>query len=240
MENHPDLIQFGSTSIWSDGKVLVDSDAKPDGVIFPNPTNRDAYTPAMLPYVWTKWYKREFLTIHQIFFPLVICEDVLFDIEVFRHHPQTIVVSSNIYRYEQSNATSIMRLTDKQKLIHHLVDLLENIYILCDFLQNGPSEMSAYAHRGIACFLSAYYTKMLKAKFTRLEWKMWKDRLYEMPVHVMPYRGGVIARLIILMKNLSGYSFAIYYVMSHIREDVFVTSIFPHLFRTVSRWKGRK
>ena len=235
LEKRPDLIQFKSTSIWSDGQSLVDPDALPDGIIVSDHDKCNAYTPSMLPYVWSKWYKRDFLTTHQISFPLVICEDVLFDIEVFRHHPNTIEVSSNIYRYEQSNVTSIMRLTNKKQLISHLVDLLENIYILCDFLQN--SEMASYARHGINLYLSAYYKKMLKARFSRREWKTWSLRLYEMPVHTMTYEGNAIARLIILIKNLSGNSFVFYWIMSHFREDVYATSIFPHLFRSISRWK---
>ena len=238
LENHPDMIGFSSTTVWSDGKTIVDPDAQPDGVIISDPANPYAYTPNMLPYVWMKWYKRDFLMTHQIFFPLVICEDVLFDIEVFRHRPHTIVVSSNIYRYEQSNATSIMRLTDKEKLTRHLVDLLENIYILCDFLQSGPPEMVPFARHGIDNYLSAYYTKMLKARFTRVEWKVWRGRLYKMPVHTISFKGNVLARLIILMKNLSGYSFAFYFMMECFREDFYATTIFPHLFRTVSQWKN--
>jgi glycosyltransferase involved in cell wall biosynthesis len=234
-DNFPDVIHFCSTTVWSDGKTIVDPDARPDGVIISDPANPYAYTPNMLPYVWMKWYKRDFLMTHQIFFPLVICEDILFDVEVFRHRPHTIEVSSNIYRYEQSNASSIMRLTDKKKLVSHLTDLLENIYILCDFLQNGSPEMVPFARRGIDLYLSAYYKKMIKARFSRREWKTWKQRLYEQPVHTMTYEGNAIARLVILMKNLSGHSFVFYWIMCHFREDVYATSIFPHLFRTLSR-----
>ncbi len=236
LDSLPDVIHFCSTNVWSDGRTVVDPDARPDGVIVSDPANSRAYTPNMLPYVWRKWYRRDFLMTHQIFFPLVICEDILFDIEVFRHRPHTIEVSSNIYRYEQSNATSIMRMTDKDKLIYHLTDLLENIFILCNFLQSGSSEMIPFARQGIDLYLSAFYTKMLKARFTCGEWKVWTGRLYAMPVHMMNYQGNVLARLIILMKNISGYSFGFYYIMGCFREEVYSPTIFPHLFRTVSQW----
>lgn len=240
LDSFPDMIHFCSTTVWSDGKNLVDPDARPDGVIISDPANPYAYTPNMLPYVWMNWYKRDFLMTHQVFFPLVICEDILFDVEVFRHRPHTIVVSSNIYRYEQNNATSIIRLTDKEKLTRHLADLLENIYILCDFLQNGTPEMMPFARQGIDLYLGTFYKKLWKARFTCGEWKVWTGRLHEMPVHMMNYQGNVLARLVILMKNMSGYSYTFYYIMRCFREDVYSTTIFPRLFHTVSRWRKEK
>ena len=106
-----DVIHFNCVLTYTDGKSLYDCDAKPDGKVSFDGDGAGAYNYMSLPYVWSKFYRRTFIEENHIESEIVICQDALFNFEVFRHHPYTRFVTSRIVCYENGNAISMQKTT---------------------------------------------------------------------------------------------------------------------------------
>ena len=98
-------------------------------------------------------------------------EDELFNFDVFSHSPFLRIVTSNIYRYEQGNPTSLLTTNDKEKILHQLKWLLFVVDKMNNYLQEDNGVIANAAKRNINTFLKAYYNKMLKACLTEMNGK---------------------------------------------------------------------
>ena len=153
----PDVLCFGHHNVRTDGTFLHNPDAKPDGEVTFDGDGAEAYNHLPLPFVWSKFYKRSFLETHDIQSEIVICQDEVFNFEVFRHHPSTRIVNCPVSCYEQGNLNSIQKTVNKEMVLVQLNDLYYNISLMKTYLQqNRPLDLEVAARRNINNFLNIY------------------------------------------------------------------------------------
>ena len=236
----PDVLSYNDKIyIYTDGKTIVDPDAKPDGVITFDGDGAEAYNRLELPYVWSKIYKRSFLEHYGIKEENTVCQDELFNFEVFRHHPHILIVSSNVSRYEQGNEHSIQKTLNEKRIKAQLDELLfHNAVLMEKYLQESNGEMAAAARRNLNNFLNIYHKKILRVYLPWKEWRRYKKRLQELPVYTYPNEMNRMARWVTLLKNLSGKVYLVYMVLYLFNRYYFRGNVTNNLRTLASKKNG--
>lgn len=238
-QDKPDVLCYGNLRIFTDGKVLNDLNAKPDGEVIFDGDGADAYNRWPLPYVWSKFYRRAFLEGNNIQSEIVICQDEIFNFDVFRHHPHTRVVSSNVCRYENGNALSIQKITDKEMVLVQLNDLIYNMGLMRKYIDSGKTDLLPAARRNIDNFLNVYYRKIHKSdRLTKNDWMRFRrlTKGYSFSVERRREKCGISAKILRWMSEWSGTSYVGYVVIYFVRQTLFQYVYYP-LF--VGRYKKR-
>ncbi len=166
-----DVLCYAYYNVYTDGISLADPDAKPDGEVTFEGDGGDAYNHWPLHYVWSKFYRRAFLEEHHIESEIVICQDQLFNFDVFRQHPPTRIVSSKVVRYENGNATSIQKITQKETVLVQLNDLYYNMGVIHRYLEGDKADMTPAAWRTMTIFVTAFTNKLGRLSLCYSEWK---------------------------------------------------------------------
>lgn len=170
-QDQPDVLCYGHHRVFTDGKVLADPDAKPDGEIIYDGDGVEAFNRWPLSFVWSKFYRHAYIKKHHIESEIVICQDELFNFDVFRHHPHTRIVSSSVYRYENGNSSSIQTISKKEIVLVQLNDIIYNIGLMRKYIESGNMDLRPAACRTIDNFINVYYNKLLKSeRLTKDEW----------------------------------------------------------------------
>ena len=181
-QEKPDVLCYDNFYVYTNGIVIQNPAAKPDGEVTFDGDGANAYNRLPLPHVWSKFYKRSFLEEHKIKSEIVICQDEIFNFDVFRQHPFTRIVTSRVICYEAGNNQSIQRITNKEVVLVQLNDLIYNIGIMQRYIESGEKDLLPAAHRNIDNFLNIYYKKIQKSqRLTKDEWmrnRAWAGRSY--------------------------------------------------------------
>lgn len=232
-----DVVHFGYTYIFTNGKELHDFDARPYGQIICDGDGVLEYNKQALDIVWLNLYKRAFLEEYHIRFNLLFVEDILFNFDVFSHNPHLRIITANIYRYEQGNANSLMSTGSIRTIKRQLDCLLFVIDKMNHYMQEEHGDMIPAAQRNVKTCSTEYYNKLLKARFT---WHEWHKAL-------QPIKGGYIqkmevskessfwGKLILYLKNWSGQSYVVYLLVSFFMNKVFTVFIRPRIIASYSR-----
>lgn len=229
-QDKPDVLCYDMLPIYTDGTVVHDSNAQPDGEIIFDGDGVDAYNRWPLPFVWSKFYRREYMEEHLIKSEIVICQDEIFNFDVFSHHPHTRVVSSNVCRYEQGNAFSIQKIVDKEVVLVQLNDLIFNIGLMRKYIESGDGDLRPAARRNIDNFLNVYYRKMTKSeRLTKDEWmrnrRLTKD--YSFSAERRQEKRDIRGKILRWMQEWSGTSYVGYNVVYFIRHTLFQRFYYP-------------
>ena len=230
------VLQFSCKLVYTDGTSLHDPDAKPDGEITFDGDGAEIYNQYSLAYVWTKFYRRAFMEEYGILFEPVFIEDELFNFSVFTHSPHLRIVTSRIYRYEQGNVHSILRGTEKEEAKRQLRSLIPAIEKTGRYLQQGDGTLIPAAKRGVDMYLRYYYNKMLKANFSRQEWKECVRALDGMPIRKVDpsQESSRLGKAIAHLKNWSATSYPAYLFIAGLMST-FIRLIRP---RIISSYPG--
>ena len=168
----PDVLHFSERYVFTDGISLHDPDARPDGKLIYDGGAIDAYNKWPLPFAWTKFYKRAFLQQHRLRFPTLVCEDELFNLNVFNLNPHVTIVSCKVVCYEQSNAGSILHTKDKQRVLRQLDEFVQNIEGMHQFLDTTPPHpLHPALRRNIHNLIDIIAQKLCHIPLTRGEWQ---------------------------------------------------------------------
>lgn len=227
-----DVVHFNWLHVYTDGKTLYDSNAKPDGEIVFDGDAAIVYNQRKLPYTCVKFYYRPFLLSHHICFEASsFMEDESFNFDVFLQHPRLRVVSSNIYRYEQGNPNSSLTTVNKEKVKKQLELLLYMVEKMQKYLQEGDGILESAALRNAHTFSVHYYNKMLKAGLTWSEWRQCSQpiksqRIYKCDVSL---ESSFIGKLIALLKNGSGSFYMVYFFTAFFVYKIFLRWIRPRV-----------
>ena len=224
----PDVLIFGYRYVRTDGTTVADPDAKPDGVITFEGDGADAYRDNPLAFVWTKFYRHDFLLQHNIQSKIVICQDELFNFDVFKHHPYTRIVTCPVCRYEQGNLNSIQKTVNKEKVLVQLNDLYYNIGLMKKYLQGEDTDMTIAAERNINNFLNVYNKKLLSVSLTRDEWRRYTQVLH-LARQKSVYGDSQVGKLIAGLKNMATHSYPEYLLVHFFHRHVFLKYILPRL-----------
>ena len=231
-DEKPDVLAYDNQWICTNGKTIPDPDAKPRGDIIFEGGGIEAYNRFPMVCVWSKFYKRTFLQKHCILSKIVVCQDEVFNFDVFRHNPYTIIVDSKIYRYELGNENSIQRTIDKKDIYVHLDQLFQNINIMTDYLQAGNTDLAPAAQRNINNFLNVYHQKILKTHISWSVWKCYKKKMNVLPPYHAVLRGSNWgARMVGKMQELGGKNYVLYSIIYFLRSKVFAKIIRPLLLK---------
>ena len=231
-QDRPDVLCYDYGSIYTDGIHLHDATAKPDGVVTFDGDGGDAYNRLPLPFVWSKFYKRSFLYKHGIQSKIVICQDELFNFDVFRYHPHTRIVSSKVCRYEQGNENSIQRLNSKEKVLKQLDELYGNMNEMNSYLHGDDTAIAPAARRNINNFLNVYHKKILLVPLSWKEWYRCCERLKAYPPYEPVAESDTRrARLLGQIKKEAGRFYLVYGMLYLFRNVVFLRCLRPLMMR---------
>lgn len=229
-QDKPDLLCYGHLCIFTDGKALFDPNAKPDGEVIFDGDGVDAFNRWPLSFVWSKLYLRSFLEKNLIQSEIVICQDEIFNFDVFKCHPHTRIVSSNVCRYENGNPSSIQTITKKEVVLVQLNDLIYNIGLMRKYIESGNTDLLPAAHRTIDNFLNVYYRKLQKSeRLTKDEWmrnrKLMKG--YTFSLERRNEKTHILEKMVRWMCEWAGTSYVGYVVVYFIRQTLFRHIYYP-------------
>lgn len=227
-QDKPDVLCYGFKHIYTNGKARQGQDTKPDGVVTFDGDGVDAYNRLPLPFVWSKFYKRAFLERYHIESHIVACQDEVFNFDVFRHHPHTRIVSSNVCRYELGNEDSIQRTTDKEKVKKTMDDMFVNIDYVSSYMKDEDYEMKPAVMRDINNFLNVYHKKLGMVLLSWGEWHHYRKKMNGIP----PYRPELVSgtsaeHLLLKAKKWAGSCYPFHVFFSFMRNVVFFRCIRP-------------
>ena len=226
-----DVLHYGCRNVYTDGKTLSDPEAKPDGAISFEGDGAEIFNRDGLLYVWSKFYRRAYLEENHIESEIVICQDLLFNFNVFCYHPYTRVVTSNIVRYENGNVESIQKITSKEVVLVQLNDLYYNMRVIQHYIDEGYTDLLPAAHRILGQFQGIYYKKMLNAQLNRDEWNRYTRILNVRKIgeNAMEYQHSMFGKVIVLLKYMSGHSYFEYCLVRFIHRNIFKRFLFRYL-----------
>lgn len=232
-QDKPDVLCYDFSYINTNGKVLWDAQAKPDGEITFDGDGVDAYNRLPLPFVWSKFYKRSFLEQHHIKSQIITCQDEIFNFDVFCHHPHTRIVSSNVCRYEIGNAQSIQRITDKSVVVKQLDEMFQNIGYMRRYLDGSETELKSAAMRNINNFLNVYHKKLWKVSLSWKEWHFFHKQMNGLPLYKpVPYNNTRTDYWLGIGRKWAGRSYLFYWIVCRfIRNYIFVRFVRPWLVK---------
>lgn len=230
-QDKPDVLCYDYMLIYTDGKALQRNSSYPEGKITFDGDGVDAYNQSHLPFVWSKFYKRDFLERYKIKSHIVSCQDEIFNFDVFRHHPHTRIVSCNVCRYEMGNMNSIQRTTNKKKALKTMDDMFTNIDYVCGYMKDETWEMKPATIRDINNFLYVYYKKLAMVFLSWKEWRHYRQKLDGIPSYQLSSCNSVAEKILTGCKRLAGRNYLFHVVFSFLRNVVFVHCIRPLMFR---------
>lgn len=233
-----DVIHFNCTFVYTDGVILHDPDAKPNGYVTMEGDGAEIYNKVALSYTWSKLFRRTILERYSIRFEQTLMEDELFNFTVFSHHPHLRVITSNLYRYEQGNVNSQLTIVDKEKVKTQLREMFTYANSMSCHMRQGD-ELELAARRNYDGWLRGYVNKMLKARLNRNEWCDYTNMLQNMPIKMIDSSREItkLGRIINHLKNMSTKSYIMYFVMGFILRGVFTSLVRPRIIASYSSKK---
>ena len=220
-EDKIDVLHYNFSEIFTDGVVVHDPDAKPDGIVTFEGDGAAVYHFSMN-CVWTQFYRRTFLIEHGIWMENVFCEDELFNFEVFSRHPRMRVISSNIIRYEKGTDDSLMTTTKKEKVLVQLDDLLYDIHRINKYLKENEC-MESTARRVINLLWGTFYTKLTYSFLSWKEWHYYYRKKSALPQYEPDFSDSDrSARWLLKSKMMAGDFYLFYIFFAFLRNVIFV------------------
>lgn len=234
-QDKPDVLCYNHSCIYTDGKALVDPQARPDGEVIFEGDGVDAYNRWPLPFVWSKFYKRSFLEKNQIKSQIVACQDEVFNFDVFRRHPHTRIVNSNVCRYELGNENAITQTSNKKKVLKMLEDMFTNIDYMLGYLNEEHTNIKPAVMRNINNFLTVYHKKLIMVFLSWPEWYSFHKRLRGIPsCGIMHTNEPFASRWVETMKKWAGSSYLFYILIFFVRNVLFIKLVRPLMIRKKS------
>lgn len=226
-QDKPDVLCYNHSYIYTNGKALFDPQTQPKGEVTFDGDGVEAYNRWPLPFVWSKFYKRSFLESYRIKSQIVICQDELFNFDVFIHHPHTRIVSCNVCRYELGNTNSIQRIAEKTVVIRQLEEIFQNIDYMSRYIDGGEMEMAPAAIRNINNFLNVYHKKILLVFLSWKEWWFFREKMKGLPPFSPVSDSGTRSDWLGILKKWAGCFYPFYVFLCFVREYVFIRFLRP-------------
>ena len=231
-QDKPDVLCYNHSCIITDGKALFDPQAQPGGEVIYEGDGLDAYNRWPLPFVWSKLYKRAFIQQNHIESHIVAGQDEVFNFDVFRNHPFTRIVNSNVCRYELGNNHAITRTTNKTKVMKMLEDMFVNIDYMLHFFNEEHSSMKPAVIRNINNFLNVYHKKLIMVFLTWPEWHSFRKRMHDLPPYqLVPSDDSGDTQWVGIMKKWAGTSYFSYILIFFVRNVLFDKLVRPMMIR---------
>lgn len=225
----PDIVYFHSTNVVTDGIERAKSEAPKQPISVIGRDNIKRWRSHILGYAWNKFYRRAFLEEHNCRFKDGICEDELFNYELFLHAPHFLVTDANIYRFEQNNPKSILHTNDHSRQRKQMTDLENVIGIMNGYLIAHSNDDFAMGVKQSNCrLLKTYHKKAYKAHLSHSEWRNHMKKLREYPYCKMGTEGSAMGKLVAVLNNHSLNSYGMYVFVSFFYERLFERFVRPH------------
>lgn len=225
----PDIVYFHSTNVVTNGIERVKAEALQQPISVIGRNDMKIWRTHILGYAWNKLYRRAFLEEHNCRFKDGICEDELFNYELFLHAPHFLVTDANIYRYEQNNPRSIIRTNDQNRQRKQMEELEKVIGIMNGYLIAHSNEDFAMGVKWSNCrLLKTYYKKAYKARLSHAEWHNHMKILREYPYCKMGTDGSAMGKLVAVLNNHSLNSYGMYLFVSFFYEKFFERFVRSH------------
>ena len=229
LDKKPDVLAYDRLKV-RDGQIEIKKDATPIGEMIFEGGGADAYNREWRSSVWTKFYRRSFLREHDIWFERRLCEDTIFNFQVFRLNPYLVMTNSLIYRYRIGHQSSIMSSRDRI----HICDLLDaQLYVLNmmnNYIHGTDVLMAEGAKRCICGCLPLVYKEAYYVHFPIRKWKCYLKRVEEMGVndYYSERETGTVGKMLVKLKIASSHSYLMYLIVGFLYRNVFEKYIYPN------------
>ena len=232
----PDIVFFHSSNVVTNGVDRVESEAPQQPISVIGQDDLKRWRSQILGYVWNKLYRRAFLEEHQCCFRDGICEDELFNYELFLHEPHFLVTDADIYRYEQNNPRSILHTNDHNRQRKQMADLENVIGIMNEYLMAHDNDDFAMGVKQSNCrLLKTYHKKAYKAHLSHSEWCNHMKKLREYPYCKMSTDDSAMGKLVAALNNHSLNSYGMYVFVSFFYERFFERFVRSYFIKKPSK-----
>ena len=229
LDKEPDVLAYDLQKV-GDGKIDIKKNAIPIGEMIFEGSGADAYNRKWRSSVWTKFYRRSFLREHDIWFERRLCEDTIFNFQVFRLNPYLVMTNCSIYKYRIGRYGSIMNTKEQSRICKLLDAQLYVLNMLNNYLQEKDILMKEGIQKCISGCLSLVYDESYSAYFSKRKWKCYLGKVREMGVnhYFYEHERGTIGKMLVCLKIASGHSYLMYLLVGFMYRNVFVRYILPY------------
>lgn len=220
-----DVLKFWSVTL--DKKMLKKWHEAPlSGNILFEGYGQDAILSNRLPsFIWTSFYRRQFLQRHNIEFSLIIIgEDDLFNLDVFVRNPRVREVDTYAYYYTTSK-TQLTRGREKKYMRASVSGYLQSFDRYLEYSHQYPN-LSERLKNKLYRLLLPFISRALCAKMSRQDFLDLKH--YLASNKIIPAKGLGLWGLFI---NFSFQNFFLFRISGFFYKNIFVRFILPHLSR---------
>ncbi len=203
--NKSDVVLYNSYWSCEKGKRPVDTFNLKDNIL--EDPLRELFLGNIMPAIWAKFIKREFLITNEIQLPygLAIAEDLAYVADVFMCRPKVNCISSNLYNY-YSRSDSVTKTVDKRILdVDKALSLIQRKLKMKNMYNSYKYEFEKLAFQQL--FIYRIYNSPKLEKVNRVLYNLYKSR------------GIKIKRNNYILEDISKYN-----VGAKIRINIYVTN----------------
>lgn len=178
-----------------------------------------------LSFVWSNFYRRSFLQTHNIkTSPIVMCEDMSFNLDAYVAAARVQIVNTNIYRYTVSD-TQITKKRDPRTMsraVEGYLFFFNQIYNVVNAVPGLRESLSKTRTQQLSPFLS----RALSANFDRKDFLQLQKKMHQLdilPVEPAAGRNRII--------NLMMMHYSLYSIAGFLFTKLFLPYILPRLHR---------
>ena len=230
LEGKPDVVSFLARRVKASDIDQLEHLAV-DGTVMFEGDGAEAYGRLQYMSVWSKFYRRAFLSEYDIWFEQILAEDQIFNFHVFSRNPHVVLTDCNVYRYMQDNEESVMTTKEQKKVRKLMDDQLYGMNVLKRYLDEGESPMSVGVKKSICNYLGIFYSKSYDAHLSFKEWKQYMRPIREMGINqiLREREKTTVGKMLTLLKCISGQSYLMYRLIGFLYRYVFEKFILPKL-----------
>lgn len=227
-DNNIDVLTFSSTTINFDVHGDLDSHNTDivEGQISFEGRGRDFYKKQYFTFVWTHFYRRSFLTEHNLLFEnVVMIEDTLFNLKVHLANPLIRNVTSNLYRYctHEGALTKKRDYTSMRRSVEAYTYLLTTIAVQVDFYKDRDEDLANGLRSMILSQFTPFVSRLLSSDYSICEMKDVKETLLDN--HVLPIDNGEK-----VIFNVFNYPI-LFPIFKFLYQRIFIPYVLPRLSR---------
>lgn len=179
----------------------------------------------ILPFVWSNFYRRTFLISNHITTSsVVMCEDMVFNLEAYIQASHVKIVDTCIYRYTVSE-NQITKKRDRitmSRAVDGYLFFFNQIYNIINTVPELEETLAKIRTQQLSPFLS----RALSANFDRKEFLLLQKKMYQL--EILPLQPTMGRNRFI---NLMMMRFSIYSISSFLFTKIFLPYILPRLHR---------
>lgn len=179
----------------------------------------------VLPFVWLFFYRRSYLDKHHIHFAkIAMCEDVLFNLDIFVHNPHLKIINTLVYRYTVSE-NQITKNRDNVMMRKSVEGYMMLFRMAKKYsLENPAAKRTIYYCMNQV--VESCFSRLLCTDYNKNEFNDWKQTMIQL--ELIPHVSDGIKSQFINISSTNYYCFSVFRILY---RTIFIPLILPHLPR---------